>query len=146
LHDFVTIDGQDGQIFPEKCCLIELPKSEGLSAARNIENCSAIGGPVGRFRIADGKIWLVGLFRCAGDIPLEDIYPEMENPAHATWLSGVFYAAINFMCRKPNSFGSLYRTTFRLEIEKGVISNMQRKENDEAACQTGYEPDRKPMP
>ena len=141
LHDILFIDGHDGPFFPEKCCWVDLPRTEKLIAARRQENCSAIGGPVGRFRIADGKVWLVGLRRCGGDMPLKEIFPELGNPAFAKWLNGAFRAEVNHMCLSPFSFGSLYRTTFRLEIKDGVVTDMQRQENDEADCRkSGTEP------
>ena len=104
-----------------------------MLTARRAENCSAIGGPVGRFRLAEGKVWLDGLYRCRGDIPLEEIYPEFDKPALATWLNGVFYAKNDSMCFVAG-FGYVYRSTFRFVIENGVVTSLQRQENDEEMC------------
>ncbi|MCL2591337.1 MAG: hypothetical protein FWD67_10810 [Betaproteobacteria bacterium] len=129
----MTIDGQEGYIFPEKCCWLGLPGNERLAAVLDEEwmNCSAIGGVVGRFRIADGKIWLAGLYKCGGDIPLKDIYPEMDSPAHATWLSGVFYAKVDgHMCNVWPIYRDQYRITYRLELKDGIVTSMQRQDNE----------------
>lgn len=48
LHDQLTIDAEQGQIFPEKCCWIDLPESRQLQELRLSDRCSALGGPVGQ--------------------------------------------------------------------------------------------------
>jgi|GEM_PF-2934783 len=141
LPDTLTVGEHNGIFFPDECCWVGLPQTEKFRAAyiKEFENyCSAIGGIVGRFRLAEGKIWLIGLHNCDGDIPLEDIYPELSNPAFASWLNGVFFAKINrnhtAWC-PPGIPIHVYHTTLRLKIENGVVTDMQRQENDIPTCQ-----------
>lgn len=133
LTDVLIVGNDSGPFWPEKCCWIDLPKTERLVEARRAEECSALGGPVGRFQLEDNKIWLVGLRRCRGDVPLHDIYPELDNPSQATWLNGVLFAKIAPMCITQHG-ERLYRTTLRLEVKKGVVTHLQREEHAEAAC------------
>lgn len=135
LSDTLVVDQHSGPFHPQKCCWVELPRTEKLIAAKRAERCSAIGGPVGRFRLADDKIWLVGLRRCGADMPLSEIYPELANPAVATWLSGVFFVGLDQICVGPQRKRQ-YRIFLRLEIEKGVVTKMQREERDEAICES----------
>jgi len=141
LVDLLTVDGQQGPFFPDKCCWVDLPRTERLRAAKMAEMCSAIGGPVGNFRLADGKIWLDGLRRCGGNMPLEEVYPELDQPAFASWLNGMFTAKSGFVCHsRHNGFLEyFYRTTLRLRVENGVVTNLQRQENDLVACRTDIE-------
>src|SRR3546814_18528393 len=68
LHDLVTMDGKTGFLFPDKCCWVKLPSSDKLDAAKlEGTQCSAIGGPVGNFELADGKLLLRRLRACDGD-------------------------------------------------------------------------------
>jgi len=140
LHDQLEVGKQSGPFFPDKCCWIDMPKTEKMVEARLAERCSAIGGPVGHFRLEDNKIWLDKLLVCGGDIPLKKIYPELDSPAHAAWLNGVFFAKIEHACvvRADSSISGLkplYRTTLRLEVKDGIITRMQRQENDTSICQ-----------
>ncbi|MBH9579754.1 hypothetical protein I7X39_22935 [Inhella sp. 1Y17] len=133
LHDQLVIDSKAGQIFPEKCCWLELPDSEELRSARRAESCSAIGGPVGQFKLLDDKIWLTGLYRCGGGIPLKSIFPNLPDPALADWLSGTFTARIDYLCR--NQVGApIYKREINLVIQRGVVRSRGEKINDESLC------------
>jgi hypothetical protein len=137
LFDQLAVDGLSGPLFPEKCCWVGLPETEKFRAAMREEMkgyCSAIGGIVGRFRLEDGKLWLEGMHRCGGNIPLQEIYPELDNPALATWVSGNFTAKLGLLCWVNNSDERVYRTTLKLKIKDGVVTDIQREEGDETAC------------
>jgi hypothetical protein len=140
LSDTLIIDKYDGVFFPDEGYWVDLPRTEKFrTAIQKVSICSAAGGIVGRFRLADDKIWLVGLYSCGGDIPLEEIYPELDNPALATWLNGVFFAKIDWIPKTCNPVTespiNMYRTTLRLKIDNGVVTDMQRQENDVPTCQ-----------
>lgn len=133
LHDELTFGERSGYIFPAQCCWLALPESEALTAMRRAERCSAIGGPVGRYRYADDKIWLVGLRRCGGPVPLNDVFPELETPAHAVWLSGEFRAKLDWLCRaKDNS--SVFAVELALRIERGNVVSTKTQRHDRSAC------------
>src|SRR3546814_15829672 len=94
------MDGKTGFLFPDKCCWVKLPSSDKLDAAKlEGTQCSAIGGPVGNFELADGKLLLRSLRACDGDIPLDQIYGEFHGPVVADWVSGKFFVEIDPMCR-----------------------------------------------
>lgn len=95
LHDQLTHGTSSGYIFPATCCWLDLPPSEALFALKRAERCSAIGGPVGSYRYQDDKLWLVELRRCSGAIPLNQVFPDLESPALAVWLSGDFTARLD---------------------------------------------------
>jgi len=139
LLDSLIVGEQNGIFFPDKCCWVDLPRTERFLAT--VEECPSldIGGIVGNFRLADNKIWLVGLDSCRGDIPLEKIYPELGNPAPATWLNGIFFAKINSNSKTCNPMTEtpipMYLTTLRLKIENGAVIDMQRQENEVPSCQ-----------
>lgn len=133
LHDQLIIDSQSGQIFPEKCCWVDLPDSELLRSARLAERCSAIGGPIGQFKLAEDRIWLSGLYRCGGALPLKSFFPNLPDPALAEWLSGKFFARVDYLCR--NQAGALvYRREINLVIQHGVVKSREEKVNDDSSC------------
>ena len=133
LHDQLTIDSQRGHIFPEKCCWVELPESELLRSARLSERCSAIGGPVGQFKLADNKIWLTGLYRCGGELPLKSVFPNLSDTALADWLTGKFIARVDYLCRNQTG-APVYRREINLVIERGVVQSRIEVANDDSSC------------
>ena len=90
LMDVVQHAGLYGEILPEACCWMPLPPSPALVEARLAQQCSALGGPVGRFALEDGQLWLQGLHTCGGEVALSTIYPQMSGPVQADWVSGRF--------------------------------------------------------
>lgn len=133
LADTLVVGKDRGPIHPQNCCWLELPKTQRLVAAKRSEACTAIGGPVGRFELIGRQIWLVGLHRCSGEVPLEQIYPEMGRRTHAAWLNGVFFAKLHPLCFTSDG-QPVYRTVLRLNVESGVATTLQRTELDESAC------------
>jgi hypothetical protein len=133
LRDQLTVDSQTGQIFPEKCCWLELPDSELLRSARRSESCSAIGGPVGQFKLSEDKIWLTGLYKCGGGIPLKSVFPNLPDPAAAEWLSGKFIARVGYLCR--NKVGApVYKREISLVVQRGIVQSRDEKVNDDSSC------------
>ena len=133
LHDQIEVDGQQGVLLPAKCCWVDLPKTERLLEARKAERCSAIGGPVGRFKYENGKLWLVGLYRCGAPVDLREIYPEFDDNVLAVWLNGEFTAQTGWLCRSRNG-RSIYRKTLNLTVIEGRVSAATETNNDESAC------------
>ena len=131
--DRITVGGESGEIFPEECCWVELPKSERLTAAKRAESCSAIGGPVGRFELVGERLWLVGLLRCGGEeLPLSHVYPEAPDRVAATWISGTYFVNLS-----PRCFGAMGATKSRksmtLRISAGVAT-VEAEKVDESEC------------
>ena len=120
----VHIGEHHGVIYPEKCCSMDLPRTEKLREMRLAQSCTAIGGPVGQFEITDGKVWLTALRTCGGEIPLNEVYPEMSGPVVATWLDGRFGAKLVFQCT-INSYQRVYKHSAKIVVEKGIVTELQ---------------------
>jgi len=133
IDDFIYGD-REGIIFPTECCWMDLPKSQKLLELRiEGQNCSAMGGPVGKFKYANGRLWLTGLRRCGGSIELNSVFPELSNPALAVWLNGNFYAKLDWLCRNEQNL-YVYKTELTLEVEKGVVISLIEKHYDKSTC------------
>lgn len=135
LHDQLVYDGSKGYIFPaKKCCWLGLPASEVLTAMRREENCSAIGGPVGVYRYQNDKLWLVGLYKCSGTVPLEKVFPNLKSPAVAEWLSGDYSARLDWICVGENGFSGIFARELSLKVEKGAVVSMSEQRYDKSRC------------
>jgi hypothetical protein len=124
-----------GHIFPSGCCWVEIPANERIKEIRRREiGCSAVGGPVGMFKLEAGKLWLTGLFKCSGEVPLQEVYPDMKSPAFAEWLTGTFKTRLDFKCVAPGGDPYIYAVTQELIVEKGVVQSVKETQNDLTAC------------
>ena len=132
LLDTIVVGEESGEIVPEECCWVELPKSEILRAAKRSERCSAIGGPVGRFELIGEQVWLVGLLRCGGELPLSYAYPEMPDRVPATWLSGKYFVSLTPRCFGANGASKSHKH-LTLSIAAGVAS-IEAQWIDESEC------------
>lgn len=138
LAAIIHIDGEEGAFYPDECCWVEIPRNERLRAAARAESCSALGGPVGRFQLWEDHVWLVGLYRCGGDMPLEEIYPEMEGPTLASWLTGRFTARFDRgSCGGDGWLKPVFFTTHHLVIEQGRVVSVETETLDPANCAGG---------
>ena len=88
LSDRVQIDGLEGPLHDAERGWVALPRSERLRAIALTDRCSAIGGPRGKFKVAQGRLWLYGFNRCGGDLSLSEIYPGSRAPILANWVTG----------------------------------------------------------
>jgi hypothetical protein len=123
-----------GHIFPSGCCWVEIPSNERIKEIRRREiGCSAVGGPVGIFKLEAGKLWLTGLFKCSGEIPMQEVYPDMKSPAFAEWLTGSFRTRLDFQCVVRGG-QEVYAVTQELTVDKGVVQSVKETRNDTSAC------------
>ena len=132
LIDTIVVGEESGEIFPEKCCWLELPRTEGLAVAKRAESCSAIGGPVGKFELVNKQMWLVGLLRCSGEVPLSYVYPEMPERVPATWLNGTYFVKLSPRCFGPMG-AERNRKHLTLKIDAGIAS-IEEQKIDESEC------------
>jgi hypothetical protein len=135
MFDRLTVGDRTGILLPASCCWIALPASSRLRALRIAEarGCSAIGGPVGRFAYEGGKLWLTGLERCGGLMPLQEVYPELGERAVADWLSGTFHAKLDWLCSTGDR-GSIFGSELTLTVEYGVVIDLVEKKFDKSSC------------
>ncbi|WP_426197683.1 hypothetical protein [Massilia sp. DWR3-1-1] len=134
LHDQYVAGAESGWIFPSQCCWMKLPPSERLTTMKKAEvGCSAIGGPVGKFKLESGKLWLTGLLKCGGEVSLREVYPDFESPALANWLTGTFKTQVGFLCY-DNSVRPIYSVKQVLTIDQGVVTSLSETKNDTSVC------------
>jgi hypothetical protein len=134
MTDYFSDGARSGRIFPSACCHVELPDNERIweIRRRDFHTCSAVGGPVGVFRMEAGKLWLTGLAKCSGEFPLKDMYPGLESPALAAWLTGTFKTVLDPRCHANGQ--TRYAVTQELIVEKGIVTSVRETPNDLTAC------------
>jgi hypothetical protein len=109
----------------------DLPRSEKLQELRRSERCSAIGGPRGIWHIVDSRLWLTGLFRCGGDVPLESVYGGTGEPIFAEWITATMLTHRGRrLC--GSSYGrTVYEKTLTMKVEKGVVKEVTEVSNED---------------
>jgi hypothetical protein len=133
LYDQFKYGKDAGFIFPAECCWVKKPPSPKLREIATTEQCSAIGAPTSELKYEGGKLWLTGLHRCSGTIPLKEVYPEFGEVALAEWLSGTFQGKLNWLClNKQNR--AVFALELTLVVDKGVVTSATEKRNDKSAC------------
>lgn len=133
LLDTIEIGNEHGLFMPEQCCWIKLPDTPRLREAKRAQRCTAVGGPVGRFRLEGDRLLLVGLRVCSGDIPLHAVYPDLAGPTPASWLNGTFHVLVNRTCTSGKGVDS-HRDTMTLSVKDGIVTTMSRKRDKDAQC------------
>jgi hypothetical protein len=134
MTDHYSDGARSGRIFPSACCYVELPDNKRIweIRKRDFHTCSAIGGPVGGFRLEAGKLWLTALFKCSGELPLKEIYPDMAGPVVAEWLTGTFRTVLEPRCYASGQ--TRYAVSQELIVEQGVVRSLRETPNDITAC------------
>lgn len=123
LMDRIVVDGVEGEIIPARCCWMPLPPSTALAEARLAQQCSAIGGPVGRFALVDGRLWLEGLATCGGPLPLQQIYPELGERVLADWLDGEATVSLPPWCADAEG-RQVPQRQWRMQLVAGKVVSM----------------------
>lgn len=120
LRDSIEYDGRVAVVWTEIHPWLELPENDKLIEMQRQERCTAIGGPRGNWRLENGRLWLTGLFRCAGPVPLDVIYEGRGEPIFADWISGrLLTNRGKILCRRP--FDVLTESTLALDVVKGIV-------------------------
>lgn len=135
LLDRFVLGANKGFIFPSECCWMPVPDSMRLLELKVKEGsqCSAMGGPVGVFEQRSERLWLTGFETCGRKIPLDEIYPELEAPALAEWLSGTFKTRVGLPCRALGGHPVLALEQ-ELTVSEGVVTSVTEKYLDHSAC------------
>ena len=135
LSDVVAIDGMRGRLFKTHSPGFDLPPNDTLRAMRIKESaCSARGGPVGSYRIDNNQLVLVELWRCGGAFPVRDVYPAMQAPALATWISGELTAVMGSpLCHQADGI-PLYQRTVRFTVDAGIVKTMASQSHTQDEC------------
>ncbi len=130
LMDRLEYSGETTTAWPEKGAWLPLPSNERIDEIRRTERCSAIGAPRAKWRIADNRLWLTGLFKCGADISLASVFGGSDEPIHADWISGnlVTYRGKR-LCRNPSGGIGLHERTLILRIERGLLVETAERDN-----------------
>jgi hypothetical protein len=73
--------------------------------------------------------------KCSGDVPLQAVYPDMQSPVVAEWLTGTFKTRLDFQCIGPDLGNKeVYAVTQELTVDKGVVQSLKETPNDTSAC------------
>jgi len=124
LFDRVDIEGQSGRLRDNARGWLDLPESEQLRKMARAESCTAIGGPRGTFKVADGALWLTGLHRCGGDVELSSVYPSMSRPVVATWVTGKLTAEFGNVVCWSKAGPPVFQRVANITVEAGKITVM----------------------
>ena len=128
LMDSINYDGRSTIVWSDDRPWLDLPENEKFTELRRTQRCSAIGGPRAKWRLEDNRLWLVGLFKCGGDIPLENVYGNSESIL-ATWITGnLLTHKGKLLCREFYGVG-IYETTIVLRIKNGILMGVTEKSN-----------------
>lgn len=130
LNDQIVIEGKSHGFFQIGESWLPIPRNKALFEIMRNERCSAIGGPVGKWKISRHKLYLTGFYKCGGDITLNNIYPSADSPILATWLFGdYFYNHGKIICF-TGMFESVseFRTT--LHVKNGKILSSRTEPNN----------------
>lgn len=137
LHDRLSYQGYEGNIFPSECCWLEKKDSRQLRELQGKifreQSCSAIGGPVSDLKLEDDKLFLTSLRVCGGDIALSKIYPKTEQPIFADWLTDTYSTQFNYLCHNEDN-RSVYEFEHTLVVEKGILMSKETIVNDRSTC------------
>jgi hypothetical protein len=126
LRDRIHIDGRDGQFEQDGEFWVDKPRNERLRELGRAQQCSAIGGPVGRYRLEGDRVELVDLYTCGGPVPLNGIYPEFDGPTPATWLTGTFFAKFGY-CNDTDGGWGEFQVVKKLTLAEGVVVRMEEQ-------------------
>lgn len=134
LFDRIDMNGHSGRLLDNARGWLDLPESEQLRAMARAEQCTAMGGPRGRYKVADGKLWLHGLYRCAGDMALSAVYPGTSQPMFANWVTGTLTAEFGpIVCRSKNGL-PVFEEVVTFTVDAGKITDLTHVHAEDRQC------------
>jgi hypothetical protein len=129
LWDLIEYNGPSTIVIPEGGLRLDLPVSEKLKEIHRENRCTA-GGPTGKWRIEDNRLWLIGLRSCDGDIPLQNIYGGNGKPILATWVTRKLFIAKGRLLCFDRGFGEgISETTVMLRVKEGLLIEVSETSN-----------------
>lgn len=126
LFDLVEIDGLSGRLHDRTRGWVDLPESERLHAMARAESCSALGGPRGKYKVANGSLWLHGLYRCGGDVEVASVYPDMSLPVVATWVTGELIAEVGKVVCTSKLGPPIFERMATISVRAGKVTAISR--------------------
>ena len=130
LSDRLEFENETTNMWTANGAWLEVSRSDKLQEMRRAEKCSARGGPKPRWRVSDGKLWLVGFHRCIGDLPLVAIYDDATEQILADWVTAELVTNRGpYLCNSGPYGPAVFATTVRLKVEGGVVRDIARVSN-----------------
>ena len=130
LMDQLEYEGEWNVVTPRGRPWLELLENEKTQEIRRQARCSAIGGPRAKWRVSDGRLWLVGLFRCGGDIKLETVYGGNGEPILADWITADLVTQRGkTLCRPQYGGAGILETSIFIKVERGVVTHIVQVSN-----------------
>ncbi|NMG35837.1 hypothetical protein GRF61_15420 [Azoarcus sp. TTM-91] len=129
LFDTVEYKGERMAVWLKGKPWLELPWTPKLQEIRLREaGCSALGGPRGRWRLENQQLWLIGLFTCRGEVPLEAVYDDGQ-PIKGSWVTGELVGERGkLLCHQQYGPGISEFTTV-LHLEEGRLQQVVESSN-----------------
>jgi len=131
LFDTVEYKGERMDVRQQGRGWLELPWTQKLQEIRVQEaGCSALGGPRGRYRLENEQLWLIGLFTCGEEVPLDVVYGD-ASPIKASWVTGELIGERGkLLCHQRYAPG-ITEFTAVLHFQEGQLKQMVESSNAE---------------
>jgi hypothetical protein len=132
LMDQLEYEGEWNIVTPKERPWLNLRENEKTQEIRRQARCSAIGAPRAKWRVSDGRLWLVGLFQCGGDIKLESVYGGNGEPIFADWVTAdLMTQRGKTLCRHRYGYGGagILETSVFIRVERGVVAHIAQVSN-----------------
>lgn len=128
--DVLEYEGQQNIVAPRGRPWLDLLENEKTQEIRRQARCSAIGAPRARWRLSDGRLWLVGLYGCRGDFKLESVYGGNGEPIFADWVTADLTTQRGkTLCRPQYGGAGILETTIVIQVVRGVVTHIAQMSN-----------------
>lgn len=132
LDDMLTYDGVESAVWAPTPSKLEFPYNEKVRRMAIEGNIcsSSMGSPRGRWRIADGKLWLDGFRGCStAGASISSVY-GVAGPMWAEWVNAdIATYRGETLCSGVWGEVGIAQKTLNFHIEKGRVINATEKDN-----------------
>lgn len=132
-RDALTYEGRQSVVTIAGRATLPVPPSDRLAALRMRTHCSAAGGPVARWAIIDGTLYLTHFSDCGANLPLGAVYEGVTSPLVATWISGELRAGRGAVICFTAETGAVAETTLAFTVDRGIVTDVEESDNS-GAC------------
>ncbi|MBK9236290.1 MAG: hypothetical protein IPO19_09675 [Rhodoferax sp.] len=136
LMDQLEYESESTSVSVRSGTWMTLPRSQRVNELRlaEVTRCSAIGGPVGRWRIRENRLWLVGLHTCGEKHSLESVYGISGDAVFADWITADLVTHRGKALCGDSYIGIVWERDVTLKIEIGVLKEVVEVSNANHPC------------
>lgn len=128
--DLLEYEGVWNIVTPSGGTWIELLENEKTREIRRKEGCSAIGAPRAKWKVSDNRLWMVGLFKCGGEIKLETVYGGNGEPISAEWVTeDLVTQRGKTLCHPHYGGAGILETSIFIRVRRGVVTQVAQMSN-----------------